>query len=282
MNTLRIILIIVGIIFVIGIYLYQTQSSIFNSTRKSKKSFLTTVLQWSGYFIVSSMAAIRRLFKPLPEKDISPDDIPRSREQLSNEQIATMSNMVAMKGNAENVDSPTIGNTGSTKDNFDAVSVEHGQPVSVPKGEELLITFSILPKPGSFFAGDDILRACKAAGLQLGEYKIFHRYALVNDKVLMTPVCSLVNMFEPGSFDMDNMANFTTEGLALFMQLPGPVDGREAFKILMDVSEKLGLHLDATICDETRSVLTTQTISHLKEKIENYRFKLRMDSLRHH
>jgi len=50
----------------------------------------------------------------------------------------------------------------------------------------------------------------------------------------------------------------------------------------MDVSEKLSLKLNAAICDETRSVITTQTISHLKEKVENYRFKLKMDSLKNH
>ena len=205
----------------------------------------------------------------------SPPSINRSHEQLSSEQLLSMDNMIASKSKKTNLESDAIQTTNSK---FKTSS----QSTTVVKGDEFLITLMVLPKPGNTFTGSEIITACKEAGMQLGEYNIFHRYALVDNKVLMTPVCSLVNLFEPGYFELDSIEDFTTEGLSLFMQLPGPVDGRDAFIILMDVSDKLSSNLNATICDETRSVLTTQTISHLKEKVENYRFKLKMDLLKNH
>ncbi len=265
MNTLRIVLIVVGVIFILGIYLFQSRKFIFKKSADNKNSFSTLSLlkQWTHY--------LRSMFTAdEPVQDVSiRNNYPH--DKLNKEQLVAMSNMVA-NNPALDVAEPnnTLGN------------IDHTPPISVSNGNELLISLTVLPKPNNVFSGTEILSACKLAGLQLGEFNIFHRYALVNNKVLMTPVCSLVNLFEPGYFDVNTMDNFTTEGLSLFMQLPGPVDGRDAFLILMDVSDKLSVNLNATICDETRSVLTTQTISHIKEKVENFRFKLKMDALKNH
>ncbi|VAW95316.1 Cell division protein ZipA [hydrothermal vent metagenome] len=274
MDTLRIILIIIGVIFIIGIYFFQRKKTLPGNINKITERIVPL------FFGIKT--ALNNLFDS--EKKISQEQnsVQRSHNELSKEQLASMSSLVA--NNARNGLQKNIQFESQNEHSTQGVSIEHGQSqvVSVANGDELLITLTVIPKPEHFFSGDDIIVACKLAGLQLGEFNIFHRYALVDDKVQITPVCSLVNLFEPGSFDIAAMSDFSTEGLSLFMQLPGPVDGREAFIILMDVSEKLSLHLNATICDETRSVLTAQTISHLKEKVENYRFKLRMASLKNH
>jgi len=253
MNILRIILIITGIIFIIGIYYFQKKTD-------SSVPFLQNI-----------KIILKKLFTLKSKSVREPSSIKRPVEQLSKEQLASMSSLVANKVHQNEVIAKDV-----------SIEVAQTQAVVVPKGEELLITLTVISKSGRCFSGDEIISACQSAGLQLGEFNIFHRYALVNDKVQIIPVCSLVNLFEPGYFDLDTISDFSTEGLSLFMQLPGPVDGREAFSILMDVSEKLSVNLNATICDDTRSVLTTQTISHLKEKVENYRFKLKMASLKNH
>jgi len=283
MNTLRIILIIIGVVFIIGIYFYQTRTSSDNKKKQFLNLLLSKLKSLTANLVAitrQSIPRVKSLFD-LSSEQQSQQEAPRNQETLTSEQLAEMSSMVANKASIKTEKQSDLNIENRMNDEVDTVSVEHGQPVNVAKGDELLITFTVLPKPGFSFSGNEILLACQAAGLQLGEYNIFHRYALVGDKVLMIPVCSLVNSFEPGYFDKNAMSDFTTEGLSLFMQLPGPVDGREAFKILMEVSEKLAVNLNATICDETRSVLTTQTISHLKEKVENYRFKLKMNSLKH-
>ena len=265
MDTLRLILIIIGIIFIAGLYFSQT-----------KKDFLDNLTSISFFSKLKKL--YRSIFKSI--EDSSPPSN-RSHEQLSSEQLLSMNNMIAVKSKKANLESDAS-QLNNSKFKTNHQKTNSSQTSATTKDSEFLITLMVLPKPGNTFTGPEIIAACKQAGMQLGEYNIFHRYALVDNKVLMTPVCSLVNLFEPGYFELDSIENFTTEGLSLFMQLPGPVDGRDAFIILMDVSDKLSLNLNATICDETRSVLTTQTISHLKEKVENYRFKLKMDLLKNH
>lgn len=280
MDTLRIILIIIGIAFVFGIYLFQTNASHLKNI--FSEGVIFQLIQKNCRRCVEAVnSGMKHFFKSNVNSQNS-EPIKHPQNQLSSEQLASMSNMIASKPHMNANENNGVQLKSKSDGLIKNEVVEHSRTTSVAKGGELLITLTVLPKPDSVFKGEDIISACKMAGMQLGEYNIFHRYALVNEKVLMTPVCSLVNLFEPGYFELSSIDEFTTEGLSLFMQLPGPIDSREAFVILMNVSEKLSLHLNATICDETRSVLTAQTVSHLKEKVENYRFKLKMDSIKHH
>ncbi len=275
MNTLRVILVIIGIIFIIGIYFFQRKRISQNDSRKIISSIIS--------LFANIKAKLKKRLDLANKNSQQPTSVKHSVDELSEAHLASMGRLVANKTDSGTSVQNTIQLESQNEQLTQDISIEHGQSQtpSVSKGDELLITLTVIPKPGQHFNGEDIITACKLAGLQLGEFNIFHRYALVDDRVQLTPVCSLVNLFEPGYFDITAMSDFSTQGLSLFMQLPGPVDAREAFVILMDVSEKLALHLNATICDDTHSVLTAQTISHLKEKIENYRFKLKMASLKH-
>ena len=306
MNTLRVVLIIAGILFVLGLVIFQNPKFQFYRNNDKTKSLVLSALSFCLEKIHVGLLNIKNYLGHLfvaDEPVYEEDNRQQRQEVLSQEQLIAMSNMVASK--QKSLDSKIASTAHVSKADIEKNISQ--KPFSVDskdvkakdakaksgslrkdvtsKGtssskQEFLVCLTVLPKPGETFTGPNILSACQSAGLQLGEFDIFHRYALIDNKVLMTPVCSLVNLFEPGVFNKNNMDDFETEGLSLFMQLPGPVDGRDAFIILMDISEKLSLNLNATICDETRSVLTTQTISHLKEKIENFRFKLKMDELK--
>ena len=288
MDALRIVLVIIGIILVFGIYVFHSGSVL---SDKNKQDFTGLLSKLT--------AAIKQFFRMLSDglkgskyfnvnsnlNSSSAEPYQQNSSILSDEQIHDMSNIVASRYSDNVTDSEVAINSAGRKgdkNNKPPVVDVSLQSSKQNGGKTLLITLTILPKPDEVFIGADIMNACKQAGMQLGEYNIFHRYSIIEDKVVMIPVCSLVNLFEPGYFDIQKMDDFTTAGLSLFMQLPGPVDSRKAFAILMDVSEKLSLNLNATICDETRSVLTAQTISHLKEKVENFRFKLKMESLKSH
>jgi cell division protein ZipA len=56
--------------------------------------------------------------------------------------------------------------------------------------------------------------------------------------------------------------------LALFMQLPGPLEGLKAFNAMVDCAQRLALELDAELQDATHSALTNQTIDHMREEIQ--------------
>ena len=54
------------------------------------------------------------------------------------------------------------------------------------------------------------------------------------------------------------------------------IANRRAFDKTLEVGMGLAEALDGELCDDSRSVVTAQTVSHLKEEIEAYRFKVRM------
>ena len=72
------------------------------------------------------------------------------------------------------------------------------------------------------------------------------------------------------------MEDFTTEGIVLFFQVPGGVDGSQAFDAMVESARILANDLDSTVCDATRSVLTNQTISHMREEVISYQLQQRV------
>ena len=133
--------------------------------------------------------------------------------------------------------------------------------------ESLLIILYIMSPKGHVFTGEGIHAVMTSAGLTHGEHQIYH--FMEGSQA----VFSIANAIEPGFFDLNKITSITTPGLALFLQLPGPVECRKALNNMLDISKRLAEALSGELCDENRSVLTQQTISHLKDKIETYRMK---------
>jgi len=253
MDTLRLILFLVGIVIVLAVYGYTRKSSglpLFNF--RSDKTESDDLIPEPP---------------PLTDEDIA-DAIRNKRyaSDIPNHQDITQLSDALSAGVKKDVDTGEVGSISSLTDE--------------EQGEPLLVVLSIMAKRGEFLHGMDILDAVKAAGFAHGEMNIFHYHDASNSD--QPPICSLANSIEPGYFDMDNMNEVETPGLTLFMQLPGPVDERQAFEQTLKRGRELAEKLNADLCDETRSVLTMQNIEHLKEKIEAHRFKTRMAQIKKH
>lgn len=142
--------------------------------------------------------------------------------------------------------------------------------------ETLLMVLNIMSPKGHVFTGEGIHAVMTSAGLTNGEHKIYH---YMQDNLA---VFSIANAVEPGFFEISRLQSISTPGLAIFMELPGPVECRKAFETLLEISQRLATALSGELCDENRSALTQQTISHLKEKIEAYRLKQQVSQRRKH
>jgi len=145
--------------------------------------------------------------------------------------------------------------------------------------DEVIIAFHILAKEEALFAGEQIRQAAEQSDFCYGDMNIFHYYcdAQAEERVA---VCSLANLFKPGYFDLNETTAFSTAGISLFMQLPGPMEAREAFNLTLTKAQELAGQLDGVLCDETRSILTEQTIGHLREKVEDFRFKQQLAAMK--
>ena len=133
--------------------------------------------------------------------------------------------------------------------------------------ETLLIVLNIMSAKEHLFSGETVHAVMTTSGLVHGEHQIYH---YLKDGAA---VFSIANAVEPGFFELDKLDSTSTPGLAVFLQLPGPLECRQAFDTLLEVSQQLAEALGGDVCDENRNVLSAQTISHLKDKVDAYRLK---------
>lgn len=145
--------------------------------------------------------------------------------------------------------------------------------------DECIMVFNILAKPGEQFTADEVLTAAASSGFELGDMNVFH-YRPQNLTATGAAVCSFANVLEPGHFADIESSGFATPGISLFARLPGPLEAREAFKLTLDKAHELASSLGGILCDETRSILSEQTVSHIKEKVEAFRFKQQMAAMK--
>ncbi len=241
MDAFRISLIVVGVSVLLGIYLFDSNKKI--------RLFINTLRQ--KYFTKNNDIEDTHTYEP---------EINDDAEIL--EQIDQMNGVVATPYAHEELD---------TKEKE---IVELTNEISVSLGEEMVIVLYIISRGEHHFNGNDINSICTSNGFEFSDKNIYEKFSDTNFKD-KRPVASIVNSFEPGTFDSD-FENFATKAITLLLFLPGPDAEMAAFNDIIIRAKNIAKNLNAELCDETRSVLTQQTVSHIEEKIEAFQFKNRM------
>lgn len=138
------------------------------------------------------------------------------------------------------------------------------QQASRRQDGEQLIVLSVMAAPGDPFRGPALIKAFDNTALQHSDMKIYQR---LNERA--EPVYGVASAVKPGVFDLNNIEHFTTPGLTLFLQLPGPVDGVTAFDDMLTTAERLAVELGGEIQDQHHNVLSRQMVAHLRDGIIN-------------
>jgi len=137
----------------------------------------------------------------------------------------------------------------------------------------MILQIHVVASKGSF-SGEQILQVARDVELEHGDMNIFHRYDSSGPRSRV--VFSMASMLEPGIFPLDQMSEFSTPGLVLFGQLPGPKDGLAAFSDMLFTAERLAALLEGELRDETHSVLSKQTVEHIRERILEHRRQVQL------
>ena len=69
---------------------------------------------------------------------------------------------------------------------------------------------------------------------------------------------------------VSGVAIFCIPGISLFMVLPGPIDGADAFDLMMAAARTLAQSLNAELLDESGSTLSIQRERYLREEIVQF------------
>jgi len=140
-------------------------------------------------------------------------------------------------------------------------------PKSRPPISEVIV-INVMAKNGQNFKGPDLLHILLACDLRFGDMNIFHRYENKNGAGSMQ--FSVANVVEPGYFDLTNIDDFTTPGVSFFMGLPGPLDPLKAYNYMVETAQVLVKNLEGSLLDESRSVMTAQTLEHYRQRVRDY------------
>ncbi len=152
------------------------------------------------------------------------------------------------------------------------------EPVQQPLGleEERVVTLYLVAPRGAPFAGEAVQAALEAEGLSFGEMSIYHRLAPGR---LPRAVFSVAGLVEPGTLEPERLASESLPGLALFLQLPGPVAPVEAFEALVSTAQALAGRLGGELRDDARNPLSAQRLDALREEIVQYALRQQVDGL---
>jgi len=130
--------------------------------------------------------------------------------------------------------------------------------------EQKIVTLRVVARDKGAFAGDDLVLILRGIGMRLGKFGIFHHYEGTDESDVVFSVASLV---EPGNFDLENVKEQQIPGISIFMVLPGPVEGANAFDLMITAARALSQSLNAELLDESGSTLSIQRERYLREEV---------------
>ncbi|MCH8543558.1 MAG: cell division protein ZipA [Alcanivorax sp.] len=147
------------------------------------------------------------------------------------------------------------------------------EPRIAPELMEVIVVHLIAQR-GERFDGRDLLQQLLENGLRFGDMNIFHCHRNENGRDVLQ--FSMANAVEPGTFDIDTMESERFAGVTFFLKLPGPGRPMAALERMLETVRKLADALHGDLKDEQRSVLTPQTMEHLRQRVQEFERRLRV------
>jgi len=205
---------------------------------------LRWLLLFFGILVIAGVYLYSRRERGKPEKDLP--DVPRVTPILDVGDIEVTE------------DAPDVAAVTAAEDSADNQQVAASQKI---------VTLRLIARDGGAFRGDELILSLRGIGLRHGKFGIFHRHDGTDEERTIFSAASLV---EPGSFDLANIKEQKIPGISVFLVLPGPVDGVEAFDLMMTAARALAQTLNAELLDESGSTLSIQRERYMREEIIQY------------
>jgi cell division protein ZipA len=132
------------------------------------------------------------------------------------------------------------------------------------ESEQKIVTLRLVARNQGAINGEELALNLRGIGMRHGKFGIYHRYEGSDEDKVIFSAASLV---EPGTFDLKNLKEQEIPGISLFLVLPGPIDGAQAFDLMMTAARALSQSLNAELLDESGSTLSIQRERYLREEV---------------
>ena len=252
MNDLRLILLGIGLLFIAGIYLWDAY--------KTKKHIRSRVEKFSTD---KNRHSQRVEVKPMEEFDDDMEAFSEFQEIISSSRRDETDNEPI----SLNREVPEPGITSQSREEYEEAVEQHEKQKPAAKSTETkLIVFYLMADKNKPYKGTDILKATEQVGMRYGSMDIFHFYEsgnVASKKALF----SMLNIVEPGLFDLKQMEKFSTHGLAMFMQVTQENDNELVFDMMLDTAWKLVEMLGGELHDEQHNVIDPLIVNSIREKL---------------
>lgn len=152
-----------------------------------------------------------------------------------------------------------------------APEVKLPTPPVAPREPDFVASLTLMARDKQKFSGGELRTVLESAGLELAEFDIYHfRDADIEGDT--RAIFSVANIVKPGTFNAATLHELEIPGLALFMQIPGPMTASEAFDAMLEKAQFIAQRLHGIIGDELRVPLSPQRTREIRERALNYDF----------
>ncbi len=267
MSDLRLFLLVSGICFVAGIYIW-------GSLKSRKEQRQQTILQHS---VTDDVAGLKISSTPDSEIDYSSvlTGLNQAIGQAQNEPAVTDKEQnegyEELPSEPEELQQVEVNPIFRPEESIEAPhktgAADINQANASSKNEQI-ITIHIIPRANEVIEGKTILKVANELDLQFGAMNIFHHYG-VGEMKMDSALFSLANMMEPGNFDMNQIDDFRTNGLVMFMCIPSKIDDQLVFELMLNTAQRMAELLSADICDDKRVLMSEQKIELIRSQLSS-------------
>jgi len=271
MDNLRTILIIAGICILPAIYFWDTiqnkrrlkRQRINSSIDVKKEPDLVISSKSSADVDFSSELAELNSFMAGSHSDEQDDAEPQAII------ISRDSSVQTAKGWGRGVGTEIPDLFSQSQQEEEVLPVTSGQSSQTDISADSVISLYIVASADTVLRGSEIYAALTGLGFKFGEMNIFHHYGIGQLKSDQ-PLFSLVNMYEPGYFDINLIDDMTTRGLSVFMCLPTAHSSDVVFAYMLEIARRLASKLEATVLGPDRKEISQKTLDSITIQLNKH------------
>lgn len=267
MQELRWILVGLGVVFLLGLWIWETRrprQANPKSAERAAERFEPTLksLETSRTTPVSAPAAAPAVAPAVSPAVVSPEEL-EDKIAPARPSRAPQARPQEEPPRAEPVlsalDEPAA----------DVAQAERTASVEAWPREQKIVTLRVAAPPLERFEGRALVDALTQEKLVHGRYDIFHRETEAGRTIF-----SVASLVEPGTFDLGNVAGKRYPGVTLFAVLPGPLAPMLTFDALLDAARNLADRLHGVVQDERGARLSAQRLINIREGLIDYQHRL--------
>ncbi|TEW54960.1 cell division protein ZipA [Psychromonas sp. RZ22] len=157
----------------------------------------------------------------------------------------------------------------SPVNNDAAVKDEFNNNQEQTKIQNDIFIFNVVTREDKRLGGHELLQFFLTSGFRFGEMNIFHRHEHSDGtgEVLF----SIANMMAPGTFDLDHMEQFSSQGISFFLTAPNDkISVNKAFDMMLRAVEQIADEFNCDVLNEQRELLTKEQFIEYRHRLKQY------------